>query len=416
MASKTKIEGKKMTQKKPLYKKIFRKFRNGLFLIFGYRFFQNCILKFSVKSLDKIFQGLVSETMHPVIIYVSAYDWFSKIKQRPNHMFKIFAEKKYPCIFCGSTKTVKTEYKYLHIIPYKYLKYILRGNFQKVFVVSFSYPYQKLGNFMKYISDTDLVIYELIDDWELLGNSKVISFAKKMYLELIKRKNTYVLASAQKLYQLALEMGTPKEKLFLNRNAVSLQDFQRSKYVCPENFKAIVSKKKPIIGYYGALTTEWFDFETVQNLVEKHPELEFVLIGYVYCTFAEKETNEWIEKLNMYPNFSYLPAVNYSEIPDYAHWWNVAIIPFKINEITKGTSPVKLFEYMAQELPIVTTDLPECKLYKSVFVAKSVADFSKKIELALPKSSDKEYLQLLKEDALNNTWEKRCDDLLKLIS
>ena len=117
--------------------------------------------------------------------------------------------------------------------------------------------------------------------------------------------------------------------------------------------KYIVDKKKPIIGYYGALTTEWFDFELIHSLVEKHPELEFVLIGYIYPTFSEKETIKWIKKLEQYPNFSYLSAIDYSEIPNYAHWWSVAIIPFKINEITKVSKPGRRVYSSADDIPTI---------------------------------------------------------------
>ncbi len=58
---------------------------------------------------------------------------------------------------------------------------------------------------------------------------------------------------------------------------------------------------------------------------------------------------------------------------------DVMIIPFVLNEITSSTSPVKLFEYMAMKKPIVTTDMLECRKYKSVLIGKNYEDFIKKI-------------------------------------
>ena len=65
------------------------------------------------------------------------------------------------------------------------------------------------------------------------------------------------------------------------------------------------------------------------------------------------------------------------------------IIPFKINNITEATSPVKIFEYMALNKPIVITDLKECRNYKSVFLSKSYDEFLDNLDLALKKKNDK---------------------------
>ncbi|MDR1044597.1 MAG: methyltransferase domain-containing protein, partial [Candidatus Adiutrix sp.] len=127
------------------------------------------------------------------------------------------------------------------------------------------------------------------------------------------------------------------------------------------------------------------------------------------------ETEERIANLRKYENFTYIPPIKYEEIPSYAYNFSVAVIPFQINKITKGTNPVKLFEYMAMGLPIVTTPMPECQLYESVITADGVGEFSLAIANAIPLKGDREYQKTLRREASENTWAARIDDMLSII-
>ena len=127
------------------------------------------------------------------------------------------------------------------------------------------------------------------------------------------------------------------------------------------------------------------------------------------------KTEKHFEYLSKFDNFTYIPPVPYNNIPSYAKCWDVATIPFQINDITLGCSPVKLFEYMAMELPIVSTAMPECKLYKSVFIANDANEFEKQIKVAIEAKSDKKYQQILYKEASENTWDSRVDDMVKII-
>ncbi len=82
---------------------------------------------------------------------------------------------------------------------------------------------------------------------------------------------------------------------------------------------------------------------------------------------------------------------NYDELPNYLHDFDICTIPFVINEITLSTSPVKVFEYMAAKKPIVTTDLPECRKYKSILIGKDSEEFIKKIQLAISNMNNEKY-------------------------
>lgn len=91
------------------------------------------------------------------------------------------------------------------------------------------------------------------------------------------------------------------------------------------------------------------------------------------------------------------------------------MIPFIINDITESTSPVKLFEYMATNVPILTTDMPECRKYKSVIIGKNHEDFLNKIDSTIELINDKNYLDLEMKEARDNTWMQKAEIIVDLL-
>ena len=70
---------------------------------------------------------------------------------------------------------------------------------------------------------------------------------------------------------------------------------------------------------------------------------------------------------------------------------------------------------MALHKPIVTTDLNECRKYKSVLIGKNHEEFLKQIEEALKLKNDKKYLKLLDDEAKDNDWSKKAIAIIDLI-
>ena len=88
------------------------------------------------------------------------------------------------------------------------------------------------------------------------------------------------------------------------------------------------------------------------------------------------------------------------------------MVPFIKNDITDATSPVKIFEYMALEKPIVTTDINECKSYESCQIAYNDYDFIDKVDYAVKVLvHDEQYKKILKKEAADNTWKHRAKQI-----
>ncbi len=119
--------------------------------------------------------------------------------------------------------------------------------------------------------------------------------------------------------------------------------------------------------------------------------------------------------LTRLPNVRWLCEKRYEDLPSYLYYFSAATIPFLIDDITKATSPVKLFEYMAGGKPIVTTDMPECRQYPCVLVARDREEYVEKLDEAIRRGKQEPFGRLLDREAANNTWETRGGQIIARI-
>ncbi len=93
------------------------------------------------------------------------------------------------------------------------------------------------------------------------------------------------------------------------------------------------------------------------------------------------------------PNIHYLGQKSYAELPRYLCGWDVALIPFQLNEATRYISPTKTPEYLAAGVPVVSTPIRDVvKPYgikKLVHIGENAADFIRSVELELSRTDKK---------------------------
>jgi glycosyltransferase involved in cell wall biosynthesis len=137
---------------------------------------------------------------------------------------------------------------------------------------------------------------------------------------------------------------------------------------------ALACLKKPIVGYFGLLES-WVDFELIARCAENYPHASFVIMG---------EIKTDISVLSGHDNITRLDHIPFEDLPRFAEVFDVALIPRRINELTVAMNPIKLLEYLALELPVVSTNLPEVRRYGDlVFVAENNEHFVRLIGQAL---------------------------------
>jgi hypothetical protein len=211
-------------------------------------------------------------------------------------------------------------------------------------------------------------------------------------------RSDIVLATARRLYE---EVSQLRPDTLYCPNGVDYEHFHPAiAPPAPPDIAGLVAAGRPIIGYYGALA-RWFDYGLLAHAASVRGDCEFLLIG------PDFDGTLAAENLTRLPNVHWVGEKKYEELPAYLHYFTVATIPFLINDVTRATSPIKLFEYMAATKPIVTTDLPECRQYGCVLAARDRAEYAAMLGEAIERGREEPYCRSLEEEARKNTWEAR---------
>ena len=105
---------------------------------------------------------------------------------------------------------------------------------------------------------------------------------------------------------------------------------------------------RPRLGFYGVID-ERFDTDLLDRVAAMRPHWSFVMVGPV-VKISEDD-------LPKRPNIHYLGPKTYGELPTYLSGWDVALMPFAMNESTQFISPTKTPEYLAGGKPVVSTPI-----------------------------------------------------------
>ena len=115
----------------------------------------------------------------------------------------------------------------------------------------------------------------------------------------------------------------------------------------------LAGKKGPVLGFFG-LVQDWIDLDLIGWLAAERPDWTIVMIGKVAV-----DHSRWAGV----PNILWVGRKPYEELPRWCKAFDVGLIPFRINELTRNVNPIKLREYLSAGLPVVSTPLPECARY-----------------------------------------------------
>ncbi len=199
--------------------------------------------------------------------------------------------------------------------------------------------------------------------------------------------------------------GSLNDNIHVVRNATNYDNFQREVYEPVDYLSTLQSNT--IIGYSGIANTSRIDTGLLDYLAGKRPDWQFVFVGPASSGFKKKYSSAH--------NVHHLPAVHYSRLPDYIYYFDVAIVPFQINEHTKGNDLLKLHDYLAMGKPVVSTDIGGVGDFRDVVnVAGDRDEFIKYIELSL-QNKNEELILKRRKVAMENSWQKRAGQVNELI-
>ena len=108
-------------------------------------------------------------------------------------------------------------------------------------------------------------------------------------------------------------------------------------------------------------------------------------------------------------NMRFLGLKAQAALPAYLAHADVALIPFVVSRLTQAVSPLKVFEYLAMGVPVVSTPLVELRGMPHVHLAEGPAAFAAAVGRAAAEPRDEAALSAF---ARANGWEARVDGLL----
>lgn len=167
----------------------------------------------------------------------------------------------------------------------------------------------------------------------------------------------------------------------------------------------------PRLGFYGVID-ERMDLELIAALADAHPEWSIVMVGPVVKIDPAD--------LPRRDNIFYLGGKSYAELPAYLGGWDVALMPFAINESTRFISPTKTPEYLAGGRPVVSTAIVDVRRHygdlDAVIVADTHREFIAGCETALALSrSGKGWLKPVDALLSQLSWDRTQEQMARLV-
>lgn len=192
------------------------------------------------------------------------------------------------------------------------------------------------------------------------------------------------------------------DRAYFLDHGVEVDHFTREPLPLPDDLAAIPG---PRIGFFGALDDFVVDMDLFRETALALPDVNLVLVGDSSCDMAA---------LTALPNVHWLGFQPYATIPAYGRGFDVALMPWLDNEWIRFANPIKLKEYLALGLTVVTTDYPEIEEYRDrVYVARDREDFPATVARALAHRLDP---GALRASVLTSSWSAKTRELLDLLA
>lgn len=190
------------------------------------------------------------------------------------------------------------------------------------------------------------LIYDITDDWLVWERTP----SRRQRLQradtlLCERADATIVCSPQ-----LLERKRDKARhLYLVPNGVDAQHYARIGAPDFAPHPQAANWKRPVLGYLGTIHPDRVDVELVVQLARAFPDATIALVGPNMLPSQEQARLESLSNVVM------TEAVSYADVPAYLTAFDVALVPHVETPFTQSLNPIKLGEYLAAGLPIVST-------------------------------------------------------------
>ena len=129
-------------------------------------------------------------------------------------------------------------------------------------------------------------------------------------------------------------------------------------------------------------------------------------------------SNDYIEHgLDKIPNVIFTGGKHITELPAFLQHFDMTLIPFLLNKLTKSIYPLKINEYLAAGKPVVSTSFSEDirGFAKDIYIAQNHDEFVQLIDRAIAENTETK-MQERYATAASNTWEERVKQFWEIVN
>ena len=239
----------------------------------------------------------------------------------------------------------------------------------------------------------DKLIYYCVDEYTQFSGVAAASLAA-LEDQLLRRADL-VIVSAERLLH-SKSQANPRTVLV--RHGVDHTHFRRALDPATEVPPEVARLPRPVIGFFG-LIADWVDVDLMAHVARQFPTGSLVVLG--------KATTD-VSTLEQLPNVHLLGRRPYEALPAYCKGFDVALMPFRINELTLNANPLKVREYLAAGLPVVSTPIPEVEVLGQCRIAGEPGAFVDQVKEALRNPGPRPEVS---EAVRGESWEARLDEI-----
>jgi hypothetical protein len=244
-------------------------------------------------------------------------------------------------------------------------------------------------------------LYECRDDWEefaAAGSGKWFENIFEQYAVLHSHKTFCVSPALQrKMRQYTKEPGD----VLLSPNGTTEHFIEISHpyRMARQAGSGSAGRRAPIVGYFGHLTDHWFDWVAVEAAAARLPELRFEVIGF-------DAPDRMVPR-----NIEYLGGKSHDELVQIAARWEVGLIPFKAGRLARSVDPIKIYEYLALGLKVVSTQMGVIDTFPMTFVYGEF-ELPQTLDKALAYAPSQRDWAEVDKLVSNSTWTARLAEML----
>jgi glycosyltransferase involved in cell wall biosynthesis len=310
------------------------------------------------------------------------------MRQRPQYLLAAFAAAGHPVFFVDPRESRVRSVNGVTVVPS--VSEVPAAHV--VLYVHFAPVRPSLGLF-----EDAVILYDILDDLSIYDADEVgmpASRRVRSHHPVVMAEADLVIASSPVL---AERHRAERHDILILENGVDVERFGTPVPIPPE-----LSTLRPCIGYHGAVAP-WLDFDLIEAVARRNPGWWFVFVGPV-----DPKVRHRVARLEGLGNVVSLGERPSDAMPAYVQGFDVGAIWFKVDHLTEGVSPLKMFELLAAGKPVVATPLPACVAEPDVVTASTPEGWSVALAGALASGS----VESRQAAAARASWDTRLAPLL----